>query len=320
MPITGAPPDERPELTKLTSDNVILSDLPRFPPMTGWFHPILLSKLLLKVIISDVFGQYADRRLIQAALDPADKKVLLKRADVSAEMIKDADGAVWFDYVADLGDGFDGTYAIAYLLAQPSLLVNGHTLPRGSAVIMGGDEVYPTSMRDDYTVKLREPYNFASPNHGPDKPRPLLLLPGNHDWYDGLVNFLAIFCRKKTTPIGRWRTDQRRSYFAVKLSEDWWVWGIDIALVRDMDQPQADYFVQIAEEMAQGANIILCSAEPGWYKAESNGDSYRSLTYAAWIAENARKDGQAGSKDLKIPLVLSGDTHHYARYSGGGEQ
>jgi hypothetical protein len=28
-----------------------------------------------------------------------------------------------------------------------------------------------------------------------------------------------------------------------------------------MDQPQADYFVAIAREMPQGANIILCSAE-----------------------------------------------------------
>jgi hypothetical protein len=211
MPIVaGAPLKEPVELTKLTSRTVTLSDLPRFPPMTGWFHPVLLCKLLLKVIISDVFGQYADRRLMQAALDPADNKELLKRADVSEHMVKDSDGALWLDYVADLGDGFDATYAIAYLLAQPTLQVEKHTLPRGSVVVMGGDEVYPTSGRDDYTVKLRKPYDFASPDHGPERPRPLLLLPGNHDWYDGLVNFLAIFCRKKTTAIGKWRTDQRR--------------------------------------------------------------------------------------------------------------
>jgi len=146
---------------------------------------------------------------------------------------------------------------------------------------------------------------------------PMLLLPGNHDWYDGLVNFLAIFCREKATAIGNWRTDQRRSYFAAKLTESWWIWGIDIALVHDMDQPQADYFVAIAEGMPQGANIILCSAEPGWYKAESKGESFRTLSYAAWIAENA-KDEHGQTKDLKIPLVLSGDSHHYAHYFGGG--
>lgn len=31
---------------------------------------VLLGKLLLRVIISNVFGQYADRRLINAPLDP----------------------------------------------------------------------------------------------------------------------------------------------------------------------------------------------------------------------------------------------------------
>jgi hypothetical protein len=40
-----------------------------FPTMTGWFKPVLLSKLLLSVIISETFGQYADRRLVHAALD-----------------------------------------------------------------------------------------------------------------------------------------------------------------------------------------------------------------------------------------------------------
>jgi hypothetical protein len=145
----------------------------------------------------------------------------------------------------------------------------------------------------------------------------ILLIPGNHDWYDGLVNFLGIFCRDEPTPIGDWRTRQQRSYFAVKVSEKWWVWGIDIALVRDMDQPQADYFVAIAKGMPQGANIILCSAEPGWYKAAEEGDSFRTLTYAARIAEHAQ-DEQGNKKDLKIPLVLSGDAHHYAHYFGAG--
>jgi len=49
------------ELTELTPDNVRLDDLPRFPGMTGWFDPRLLSELLLRVIVSDLFGQYADR-------------------------------------------------------------------------------------------------------------------------------------------------------------------------------------------------------------------------------------------------------------------
>jgi hypothetical protein len=138
-------------------------------------------------------------------------------------------------------------------------------------------------------------------------------LPGNHDWYDGLVVFLSLFCREKRTRLGNWGSKQRRSYFSVKLTDKWWLWGIDIALIRDMDQPQADYFVHAAEKIPEGANVILCSAEPGWYQAAVDGDSYRTLGYASSLARNA-------NRNLKIPLVLSGDTHHYARYFGADTQ
>lgn len=284
-----------------------LAQLREYPEMTRWFSPILLLKLLWRVVVSDLFGQYADRRLIEAALDPATKADIQNRDDLSKLLAKDGSGAVWIDFVADLGDGFDATYAVAYLLGQPSLLVDGNVLSRGGALFMGGDEVYPTSGRDDYNVKMRAPYQFAFPNRGKAANHPpVFAIPGNHDWYDGLVNFLAFFARQKPTPVGNWRASQRRSYFAAKLTDQCWIWAIDIALIADMDQPQADYFVAAAEGMPQGANVILCSAEPGWYKTDS--DSYRTLSYAAWIAENA-------GKSLRIPLVLSGDTHHYARYS-----
>jgi hypothetical protein len=303
-------PSREVPLTELTPDNVTVADLPRFPGMTGWFNPGLLSKLLLRVIVSDLFGQYADRRLIHAALDTVSQDELLKRADLTA-VFEPEDGAIWLDYVADLGDGFDATYAVAYLLAQKSLTVDGHVTKRGAALVMGGDEVYPTATRNDYAVRLRKPYSFALPDVAEAPHPPVLMLPGNHDWYDGLVNFLAFFCREKSTPVGAWRSCQRRSYFAAKLTDDWWLWCIDIALVKDMDQPQANYFVAMAEAMKEGANIILCSAEPGWYKADPPEESYRSLSYAAWLARNAKKN-------LRIPLILSGDTHHYARYSGCG--
>jgi hypothetical protein len=296
-PLKELPRDRKPPLAQLRD----------YPQMTSWFSPTLLVKLLWRVVISDVFGQYADRRLIEAALDPASKAEIQARDDLSKVLQPDNSGAVWVDFVADLGDGFDSTYAIAYLLAQPSLSIDGDTLPRGGALFMGGDEVYPTSGRVDYNIKTRAPYQFAFPSQkrAADHPR-LFAIPGNHDWYDGLVNFLAFFTRAKPTPFGNWRTQQKRSYFAAKLNDLCWLWAIDIALVADMDQPQADYFAAVAAGMPQNANVILCSAEPGWYKTES--DSYRTLSYAAWIAENA-------GKSLKIPLVLSGDTHHYARYS-----
>ena len=115
-----------------------LDELADYPGMTSWFNPKLLGQLLLRVIISDVFGQYADRRLIEAALDPATKIDIQQRDDLSDVLPKDAgEGAIWIDFVADLGDGFDATYAVAYLLAQDNLAVGGETLPRGVCVVHG---------------------------------------------------------------------------------------------------------------------------------------------------------------------------------------
>ena len=278
--------------------------------MTGWFNPVLLGKLLLRVITSDVFGQYADRRLIEAALDP--NKVGVTFDAMPGKEV--ARSSIWIDYAADLGDGFDATHAIATLLAQPLLSIGNLKLPRGSTLFLGGDEVYPTAERDAYIVKLFKPFEFAWPKTDSDESSPhLFALPGNHDWYDGLMVFLARFCREKRTRLGNWGSKQRRSYFSVKLTDKWWAWGIDIALMRDMDQPQADYFVHAAADIPEGSNIILLSAEPGWYEAAGDGDSYRILGYASSLANNAKRQ-------LQIPLVLSGDTHHYARYSGPGTQ
>jgi len=173
------------------------ANLNAYPRMTRWFDPRLLCKLLLQVIVGDLFGQYADRRLILAALDRADLDEIRSRADIG--LAPGPDGAIWVDYVSDLGDGFDATYAVAYCLAQETLVVDGQSLPRGGLLIMGGDEVYPTSSREAYNARLREPYELAFPNeHGSSHP-PVFMVPGNHDWYDGLVAFLAMFCRTKRT-------------------------------------------------------------------------------------------------------------------------
>lgn len=291
-----------------------------YPVMTSWFNPVLLAKLLLRVIVGAMFGQYADRRLIIAALDPVSPQEQLDRADISAQ-VRQENGAIWLDYVSDLGDGFDATYAIAYFLGQPQLQVGHEDLPRGSLLIMGGDEVYPTSSLKDYKERLREPYELAWPTHAGEVHPPVYMVPGNHDWYDGLTAFLALFCRAKPSRLGHWRTRQRRSYFVIKLAEDWWVWAIDIALTEDMDQPQADYFVAMAKLMPDNAKVILCTAEPGWYEGDRKAASYKCLDYAAWLIDNAKKN-------LRIVACLSGDTHHYARYeskfgtqfitSGGG--
>jgi hypothetical protein len=297
-----------------------LLDKDEFPGMVGWFDPAMLVDIARQAIVSALFGQYADRRLIQAALDPAESKELLRRAGLTANLVQDSDGAIWVDYVADLGDGFDSTYAIAYLLGRPQLEIEGAKapLPRGQVLLMGGDQVYPAATRKEYKRRMRRPYAFAFPDStaGDAQHPALLLIPGNHDWYDGLTLFLALFCTRREKKIGSWRAIQRRSYFAQQLPNNWWIWGFDSQLGEDIDQPQADYFVTIAKEMPENARIILCAPVPTWIYGETKAKNseerekfYRGLDYIALeiIKKNCR--------NARICAVLSGDTHHYSRYS-----
>jgi hypothetical protein len=85
---------------------------------------------------------------------------------------------------------------------------------------------------------------------------------------------------------------------------------MDAQLDDDVDQPQKDYFDRIARNMPADSKIILCGPEPGWlYTLKKGNKSLSVVDNIAWSAFNAKAN-------LQIPIVLSGDTHHYSRYSG----
>ena len=54
---------------------------------------------------------------------PDDQRLFKSRRNRTLPL--DDDGALWVDFIADLGDGFEATYAMAYLLAQPQIVVPG---------------------------------------------------------------------------------------------------------------------------------------------------------------------------------------------------
>lgn len=296
-----------------------LNNWDEYRDMVHWFNPTVLLQTAKRVIDSTQFAQYADRRLVHAALDePTKRWTLLKECVGGKKGVcrRRKNAEIWLDYVADLGDGFDSTYAIAYLIGQQRIEVGGHDLPRADCLVMGGDEVYPYASREDYLQRMQRPYKAAFPKTetpGAEHP-PVYLIPGNHDWYDGLTLFLAKFCRGRKTPLGSWMASQRRSYFAAHLGDNWWIWGFDSQLGEDVDQPQADYFVAIARLMEPNAKIIICASVPTWLKAnlkakdkEERAKFYRGLDYIANIV-------RVECPNAKVPLVLAGDLHHYTRY------
>ena len=260
-----------------------------------WLAPKELVQTGLRVVLSGIFGAYADKRELQGVM--------------SANEAGDLTGAgeLWIDYVSDLGDGFDATYTVARALAAPSLDI-GHSNQRGSILVLGGDQVYPSATAEEYENRFIGPYRAALPHTDPPHPH-MYALPGNHDWYDGLTAFLRVFCQERW--IGGWKTCQTRSYWAVQLPEHWWLWGIDIQFDTYIDKQQLDFFKGM--ELARGDSVILCSAKPSWVEAnEDKVEAYQTLDF---FERKTIRD-----KGATVRLSLTGDTHHYARYEekGGG--
>jgi len=292
------------------------------PAMTAWYNPPQLIRIAVRVVISTIFGEFADKRETLAAMNPIDPGKLDHAYDYSNQ----AAGDFWFDYMADTGDGWNSTYAMARLVCAPQIaLAGGQELPRGQILVLGGDQVYPTASRDDYQRKLRDPFDKAALQAGmtPEECGDIYAIPGNHDWYDGLDAFSGIFCRRRAqgawsverhgTDIGGRITKQTRSYFAIKLPGKWWLWAADIQLTDFIDQAQVDFFQHVANEwMEDGSSLIICSGKPSWEYCR-NGEydpSFPSFSYLERLATLAR----ARNKTLTVKLLLSGDSHHYARY------
>src|SRR3954454_12414792 len=245
-----------------------------------WLAPGELLRTAVKVVLSSLFADYADRREVQAAL-PA----------TTLTLAPDSDGGLWFDHVADLGDGFDSTYTVARVIAADDLAVEGPPgtkgpllrLPRGRLLVLGGDQVYPTASSTGYEDRMKGPYGAALPAGSADPAPVLVALPGNHDWYDGLTAFLRLFAQRRA--FGGWRTAQTRSYFAVELPQRWWLVGVDTQLGTYIDDPQIRYFREhLSARLQPGDGVILAVPSPTWVHTGSpdrpgDADAFNALHY-----------------------------------------
>ncbi|TDC72793.1 metallophosphoesterase, partial [Micromonospora sp. KC606] len=290
-------PGERAARRPRSADPVELGFTPRRP--VPWLAPFLLISTGIRTLLAMLFGAYLDKRELQNALD----------ARISRQV--GPDGGLWLDYVADLGDGFNATYSIAYLLAQPELTVDGHRLPRAQTLVMGGDQVYPSAGYEAYEDRCKGPYQAALPLPPPERPT-LFAVPGNHDWYDGLTAFLRLFARSRDRHFGGWGTGQARSYFAVELPAGWWLLGIDDQSGSYLDDPQLAYFDEVARRLGPGSRVILAVPAPTWVKAVDHPTAYDSIDY--FIRTIIAPTG------AHVRLLISGDLHHYARYVGPERQ
>lgn len=281
-------------------------------PMVGWFDPVQLIRIAVRSLLGTLFGQYLDRRETQAALHTTEPHRC--GHDYSDK------NEVWIDYVADLGDGWDATYTVAWLLAQPTLQLASPSGPiatqRGHILVMGGDQVYPTATRQAYQYRTLDPYRSALPWVAEGQRPHLYATPGNHDWYDGLTSFLRLFCQRRS--IGGWKTCQSCSYFALKLPHHWWLFAVDIQLESDLDWPQIEYFHTMLDQVSVGDRIILCTAESTWV---DQGDPRAATSTVHTTPGLQAHHNLSVLEDLirqkhgDIAIALAGDLHHYSHYA-----
>src|SRR5690606_40600271 len=101
------------------------------------------------------FGNYADRRETQAALnDPIAIDAWEKQMEEYTQ-----NDEIWIDFISDTGDGFNSTYSVALLAAQKELQFDTDEgkliLPQAKILIMGGDQIYPTPTGELYDEKFK---------------------------------------------------------------------------------------------------------------------------------------------------------------------
>lgn len=340
--------------------------------MCPWYTIQVLHTVFHMIIMLKVFLGRFDCRTIRSALD---QKASGRRAPIDQRFTRTAQGAreeLWFDFVADTGDGFDSTYTIARSLAQPHLNVeprrgrrslsrprfdsntwsvphkkaqasrlrgtgstaslqgsfgetvqSTHYLPRGDLLLHGGDLAYPHPSPELYEQRFFGPYEAAlRPPDGADlvsvarkdaqSSSSLLatehsspccwMIPGNHDWFDGLDAFLHMICGRHW--IGGWHLPQTNTYWALELPHSWYVLGLDLGLTDDIDDEQFAYFHSLLEEMPAHANIITITHGPYWWL-----DSYYRRPSPRMYSH------LLGLMRSKLRVRLAGDVHHYSRFS-----
>ena len=333
---TGA--SDRVSIPALLTENIPMPEYKK-PTMTNWYDPRQLIDTAKRTVISTTVGQYADPRAgmpnpkLYEFFDYS-KHVLPSNYDFKIDASKGDREEIWIDDAADVGDGFNSTYAVAYHLSAPTLSLArvDESRPRGEILFLGGDGVYPTANAKRYEDQLVTPYRMAfkagtakgpSPVASELAPHPhIFALPGNHDWYDSLVAFKQLFCshvfndRKFASDEsgnGGWATRQRRSYFTFKLPQNWWLLAVDLQLSHNIDVEQLQYFESVIAKMNEKDKVILCVPEPYWEKYIK----YQGVTDKYDAKEKSIEKLTAYFEDSKVEVkaFIAGDLHHYRRFA-----
>lgn len=250
---------------------------------------------------------------------------------------------LFVDFVADTGDDGQVSYAVGKLLFAPYRLPDPRDpsreilAERGDLLVHGGDLAYPVGTPNQIQDRLLAPWNAALktlPDDG--RPRVMLGIPGNHDWYDGIDGYARTFrerhfseepeARTETTDVSwldtslrfvgnliagqtmhrahalvlqGYRTVQRSSYFVLPLLPNLHVYAADRHL-RSIDYRQKRFFLEWWNRHPEAARLVVLH-DPVLPFGRPSRDGLK-------VIHSLRLSPQSESH-----MVLAGDIHHYRR-------
>ncbi len=232
---------------------------------------------------------------------------------------------VSFIVIGDTGEGDDSQYAVV----KPLLACGRDT----DFMVICSDIIYPAGDIEDYDAKFYEPYE--------EFPRPIYALPGNHDWYDGLVGFMHHVCgaevsalpatqerasslreqlrrllwrsrpakrspeglpERRRTEAGR-RSSQRSPYFAIDTGPLLIV-GIDTGMSGAIDREQGQWLRRLSHEVKKPK--LLLTGKPLYVDGEHRPGP---------IEGGGTVDEIVRAPEHNYVAAIGGDIHNYQRYS-----
>lgn len=324
------PRDALPDALKARPSNRYEWDFP-----TAWLLGTNLIGALSDIAISFVFD-----------FDPRDWMTPGEPIALDDPKLREDDGSLWIDFLADTGDSPRLVYQLAYLLQQQTLAVTVQNdegyfqlkepLPRGRALIVGGDTSYPISSRRRLLERVRAPFIWAQQDLA-DKQQlsnqEVLLfgIPGNHDYYNALAGFERQFHDRancdnvvisERVDLPGYKVVQRASYFAAVLPYGWQFWALDCEK-RGVDAIQRAYFERASKRPDYKQKLFVAMSRPAVVnhaineiaKPKQDRDDTLDKCFAAVnLPCTFAEHGLLPSDQARIDL--SGDVHLYERYWG----
>ena len=231
---------------------------------------------------------------------------------------------VSFIVVGDTGEGDASQHAVV----KPLLACGRDT----DFMVICSDVIYPAGDAEDYDAKFYAPYEGYR--------RPIYALPGNHDWYDGLVGFMHHLCGAEVSALpatearpsslkerlrrllrrrpasrspeelparrrnedGR-RSSQRSPYFAIDTGP-LLVVGIDTGMGGPIDRGQGEWLRRISRGVDKPK--ILLTGKPLYV----DGEHHPYPIEGGGTVDEVVRDPEHG-----YVAAVGGDIHNYQRYA-----